>query len=299
MDADIFRCMMTFILPNCCYIINLILSALQLTKKGGYGYDGILSMLDDYPLLLEINEKNCNSYISDIEYKKKFAKIKTIFSLIYHSILIISYPIISIQFIKNGSDNNCFKEYFFCVFVFIIIIILFFFDELILVSMSLNYYNKTEYDSENLKKCNRLNNTFLISEKIFDEANTISKWVIKYDIAILSISLIYFFPLMFICISILFANCVNWCEDLSYSCKRKCDCSLDCCNFGNCWSGCCDKCVNCCTKCCRNDYVRLKNENDKLRRKIKELEKENDLLKKQNNKEPNNIILKEKILTAK
>ena len=67
-----------------CYIINLVLSAIQLSNKGGYGYDGILSMLDLYPILLETNQYACNKYISDIKYKKKFAKIKTIYVIIYN-----------------------------------------------------------------------------------------------------------------------------------------------------------------------------------------------------------------------
>ena len=62
-----------------CYLINLILSAFQLSNKGGYGYDGILSMLKSYPTLLEIRKKECNKYISDIEYKKDFAKKKISF----------------------------------------------------------------------------------------------------------------------------------------------------------------------------------------------------------------------------
>ena len=65
MDSVFFWLMMFIILPICC-CTNLILSSLQLTNKGGYIYDGILSMLEGYPLLLEINEKKCNSYISDI-----------------------------------------------------------------------------------------------------------------------------------------------------------------------------------------------------------------------------------------
>ena len=56
------------------YLINLILSALQLINRGGYGYDGILSMLKDNPLLFEINEKKCNLYISDIRIQKKICK---------------------------------------------------------------------------------------------------------------------------------------------------------------------------------------------------------------------------------
>ena len=54
-------------------------------------------------------------------------------------------------------------------------------------------------------------------------------------------------------------------------------------------SGCCDKCGNCCAKCCGNDHDSLKQENNALRKKIKDLEKENELLKKQINNEHNNI----------
>ena len=271
-----------------CYLTNLILSALQLINRGGYGYDGILSMLKDNPLLFEINEKKCNLYISDIEYKKKFAKIKTIFNVIYNSGLII-YNTIRLKPVKK----SCLIDIFFH-----IIIHLGFLGELVLVSMSLNYYNKTEYDSENFEKCNRLNDTFLISEEIWDEANTISKWVIKSDKAILSLLCIYFFPLFVNSVMILckincgnnecidtnfcwvcnylgagiclFFYCLYECFESIYKCfssccNSKCKCCSDCCSgIGNCCPGCCDKCGNCCAKCCGNDYASLKNENNNL-----------------------------------
>jgi len=45
---------------------NIILSSIQLANKEDYGYNGILSMLDENKLFLEINKKKCDAYISDI-----------------------------------------------------------------------------------------------------------------------------------------------------------------------------------------------------------------------------------------
>ena len=136
-----------------CYIINLVLSAIQLSNKGGYGYDGILSMLDLYPILFETNQYTCNKYISDIKYKKKFAKIKTIYVIIYNSGLII-YNSIRLK----PLNKTCFIDIFFCIIIFIGYIC-----ELVLVSMCSDYYNKTEYDSEIFEKCNKIYRDFIIT----------------------------------------------------------------------------------------------------------------------------------------
>ena len=55
------------------------------------------------------------------------------------------------------------------------------------------------------------------------------------------------------------------------------------------------KCGQCCATCCGNDFDSLKKENNNLRNRIKELEKENDILKRQN-PNANNIITERKIL---
>ena len=342
-----------------CYSANLILSALQLTNRGGYGYNGIISMLKDNPLLLEINKKECQSYISDLEYKRKFAEIKAIFNIIYNSGVII-YNSIRLKPVKK----NCIIDIFFH-----IIIHIGYYGGFVLACMSLNYYNKTDYDSNNFEKCNKLDGTFVITKEIFDEAKMVSKWVIKADKAILSILCIYFTPFfilsfaiiieikcdgdgvcidtdfcwickcLFICFSSIcecclccfeniygclcscckgfgsccsdccgsicnglssccraFGNCCSdccesICRGLSSCCNNKCDC---CDGFGSCCSGCCDKCGNCCAKCCGNDHDSLKQENNALRKKIKDLEKENELLKKQINNEHNNITTERK-----
>ena len=73
-------------------------------------------------------------------------------------------------------NERCFIDIFFCIIIFIGYIC-----ELVLVSMSLDYYNKTGYDTEIFEKCNQIYRDFIISEEIFDEANTVSKWVIKAD----------------------------------------------------------------------------------------------------------------------
>ena len=262
-----------------CYIINLVLSAIQLSNKGGYGYDGILSMLDLYPILLETNQYACNKYISDIKYKKKFAKIKTIYVIIYNSGLII-YNSVRLK----PLNERCFIDIFFCIIIFIGYIC-----ELVLVSMSLDYYNKTEYDSEIFEKCNKIYNDFIISEEIFDEANTVSKWVIKADKGIISSLRIYLLPLIVSMIYIIDCKedkCINeefcWiCICLSECCSEVCkSCSGSC----NCCDDCCNKCGICCAKCCGNDENSLKEKNDNLKIKIKELEKEKETLKKENNR---------------
>ena len=266
-----------------CYLTNLILSAFQLSNKGGYGYDGILSMLKSYPTLLEIRKKECNKYISDIEYKKDFAKKKSLFVLLYNSGLII-YNSIRLKPV----DKKCLIDIFFNIIIFIGYIC-----ELVLVSMSLNYYNKTEYDSEIFEKCNLLNDNVVISEEIFDEANTVSKWVIKIDKGIISIICIYLLALI---VNACFFLDVDWDKDdcindeiCCWVCYCLC-CSDGCKSISNCCSRCCDECGNCCAKCCGNDYTSLKETNDNLRKKVKELAEENQILKKENNKKGNNIL---------
>ena len=73
---EVFGISMTIILLIC-YSTNIILSSIQISNKESYGFDEILSMLDDNPLLFEINKKRCDIYISDIKYKIKFSGIKT------------------------------------------------------------------------------------------------------------------------------------------------------------------------------------------------------------------------------
>lgn len=291
-----------------CYSSNLILSVLQLTHRGGYGYNGIISMLEDNPLLLEINKKECQSYISDLEYKKKFAEIKAIFNIIYNSGVII-YNSIRLKPV----EKKCIIDIFFQV-----IIHIGYYGGFVLACMSLNYYNKTDYDSNNFEKCNKLDGTFVITEEIFDEAKMVFKWVIKADKAILSVLCIYFFPLfifsLIACYDIKcngFEDCID--TDFCWICKclficfssicecclccfeNICRCLCSCCEgFVSCCSGCCDKCGNCCAKCCGNDHDSLKQENNALRKKIKDLEKENELLKKQINNEHNNITTERK-----
>ena len=71
------------------YLINLTLSIILLKNKGGYGYNGILSMLEDNPIVLDMNKKECEKYISDIQYNKEFAKVKTLYILIFNIGVII------------------------------------------------------------------------------------------------------------------------------------------------------------------------------------------------------------------
>ena len=348
---------------------NIILSFIQLTSKKGYVYDGILSMLDENQILLGTNKNKCADYISDIEYKKEFSKIKTIITLVYNSGSLI-YFIIRIKDLTG--ESNCLIDIFF-----LIIMHIGLFGELVLVSMSLSYYNKTDYDSVNLEKCIRSNNTFLIRKEIFEKAITLSKWVINIDKGIISVTCLYFIPfyilsslilitirfdehkcinkkLCWICSYIseylcafcdcfskccgnmchCFADCLesmcncfskccgNMCHSFADCLKSMCNCFSKCCgnmchcfadclesmcncfskccgNMGNClsdcFSFCCRNCGKCCANCCGNNYDTLKKENDNLRKRVKELEKENDILKRQNTDEIS-ISLEKKIL---
>ena len=267
----------TFILISIFLTLIIILSILQLTNKGGYGYNGILFMLDDNPILLEINKKYCDLYISDIKSKIKFAKIKTLLILIYNIIALI-YGIMRIKEEKEGCKIGIF---------FFIIIIIGFFGELVFVSVNLNYYNKTHYDSSIFENCNRFDNNFWITKDIFDGAKKMNKWVIEMDRAIISFICISLLPMMINSCFILIDldtkadNCFN--EELScfctclkdFFCEDFCECLC------KCWSNCCEKCGKCCASCCGNDYKSLKEENDRLKRRIRELEDKTNIIKKE------------------
>ena len=278
-----FRIKLTFILISIFLSLNIILSILQLTNKGGYGYNGILSMLDDNPKLLDINKKNCDLYISDINSKIKFAKIKTILILIYN----IAYIIYGIMRLKDKKDKEKGCK---IGILFFIIIILGFICELVFASVSLNFYNKTDYDSSIFKNCNRLDNDFWISKDIFKGAKKMTKWVIEMDRAIISFICFSFFPMLVHTCIILVKfdteadDCINeelscfgtcfkdfFCECLSKCCSSCCD------SIGNC----CEKCGKCFASCCGNDYKSLKEENNELKRRIRELEGETSILKRE------------------
>ena len=120
---------------------NIILTSIQLVKQKSYGYDGILSLLEDNPLLLEINLNNCHYYIKDIKHKQKFSKIKTIITLVYNSIVFL-YLIIRIK----NLNVNCLIDIVFSVFMMVGFIV-----ELVIAFLSLSYYNQTDYYSENFE----------------------------------------------------------------------------------------------------------------------------------------------------
>ena len=158
-----------------------------------------MSILDNNPLLLEINQKKCADYIADIKNKKIISKAKTIITLLYNLITLLLI-VIRIKDLKVG----CLIDILFSVYLMVGTIV-----ELVIVSLSLSYYNQTDYDSDNFEKCNKLNGTLLISEEIFEEAFIEFQWVIKIDKGILSIVCIYFFPIFIYSILIL----CNLCDD--------------------------------------------------------------------------------------
>ena len=244
-----------------CCSINIILASVQLGKQKGYGYDELLSMLDNNQLLLEINQKKCDEYIKDIKSKKNISKAKTIITLIYNSIALL-FIVIRIKNLRV----NCLFDILISVYLMAGFII-----ELVIVSLSLSYYNQTDYDSDNFKKCNIFNDTLLISEEIFEEAFIESQWVIKIDKGIISIVCIYFIPIFGYSISLLCKLC-----DHPYE--------LDCFNHNF-----------CCAKCYGNDYESLKKENEYLRRRNDELVLENNSLKRLNEEANNSISERKKI----
>ena len=254
-DYEVFGISMTIILLIC-YSTNIILSSIQISNKESYGFDGILSMLDDNPLLFEINKKRCDIYISDIKYKIKFSGIKTLVVLLYN-IYTLLYCIIRIKDMHENENTSCIIDIFFHIIMYIG-----YFGELVLASLSLSYYNKTDYNSDNFEKCNKVNGTFFISKEIFDEAIDASKWIINIDKGIISVICILFLPLTFrsafILIPINLSNdkCINekycWiCRGLGECLCAFCECFSKCCGcMCDCCSNCCSKMCDCCSKCC-------------------------------------------------
>lgn len=165
----------SFILLVILSSVNFILSIIQLINKEGYGYNGILSMLEDNPLLLEINQAECDSYISEINFKKHFTKIKAILVVVFN-FFVIFRAIFRMKNLNVGCKIGI---------LFMVIFIIGFVCELVFVSMSLDFYNKTKYNSNKFEKCNNVNDIFVISKDIFEEAKEASKWIIKVEKAIL------------------------------------------------------------------------------------------------------------------
>ena len=271
----------SFILLVILSSVNLILSIIQLINKEGYGYNGILSMIEDNPLLLEINQAECDSYISEINFKKYFTKIKAILVVVFN-FFIIFRAIFRMKNLNVGCKIGI---------LFMVIFIIGFVCELVFVSMSLDFYNKTKYNSKKFEKCNNINDIFVISKDIFEEAKEASKWIIKVEKAILSFTCFTFLPLIFNSCFILLTidseaeECVN--KELCWICSclydSSCKCSSNFCDsISNCFSSCCDSCANCCSRCCGNDYDSLKRENNDLKRNIRDLQKENANLKRLN-----------------
>ena len=221
-------------------------------------------MLNEYPLLLEKNEKNCNNYISDIKFKKKFTKIKAIITLIYNLLLFL-YFIFRIRNLKI----DCLIDILFS-----ILIIVGYFLELVIVSINLSNYNKTDFDSENFSKCNRITGYYhsIIDKDTFEGALGWSYLVIAMDKGIISIVCIYIFPIFINCLLILCGLADSYdklkCIDENFSFIESCG--------------------KCCAICCGNDNDSLKKKNEGLSKRIKNLEKENNNLKRQN-EEANNL----------
>ena len=318
-----------FLIMFCSVLI--VLSSIQLSNKEGYGYDGILSLLYDNKKMLEENKKECNKYISNIEYKKKLSEIKTIFIFLYNLGVLI-YLIIKLKDISS----KCFIDIFLMTIIFLGNI-----AELVLIIIVTHFYyeifSSNENEGYNSKEANQCINNY-IDRTSFEGAESDSVLILDFDSAfvyIVSFKLCFgFFHFLIIILNIgcgekhecidnqfciicaglkkcfhCFSNCCgkicggfsdccsSCCDKCGHCCGSLCNCIPDCCEsmckgISDCCSSCYGKCGQCCAKCCGNDYDSLKKENGNLRNKIKELEKENDNLKKKIMK--NNSIISER-----
>lgn len=258
----------TIILLICCSIL-IILSSILLSNKEGYGYDGVLSLLDEKKVLLGKDKKDYDKIISKIKYQKKFAKIKTIEILLYN-LCVFSYLIIRIKDIGAKCLIDIFLE---------IIIIFGYIVDVVLASMTLKFYLQTFDDRKNVyynyynyKEVER--DSYLVSD--FDVM------IMVFVILNLIFHLIHFYIILkYIgcdekpeCIDTQFCficTCLNECfhcfiDCLSKCCGKICECLSDCCpaccgkcgqccgSFFNCLSDCCGSICegfsNCCSFCC-------------------------------------------------
>ena len=102
----------TFIMIVVFSSINLALSIVQITRKNGYGYDGILSMIEDNQIALSIKEMECEKYIQPSPYSNANRVIGYIAEMImqlyfiHNQLKIKSVPYLAIE----NDGKECLKK---------------------------------------------------------------------------------------------------------------------------------------------------------------------------------------------
>ena len=302
-----------------CFASNIFWETIQLSVDNGYGYKGILELLELNKNLTSTNINACNTYISNINYKLDFSYITTIFDIVIDIILVphIFWRLVGYESCRIGALLTLFLI----------------FGEIsafILTCISSDNYFKTKYTSNDFESCNKMNGKFQISESEFLEKS----YTIWYFGRVLFCSIAFIFFLILItnifddcndkycvnkenlwfceCIQDIFKGIMEYCK-CSWDCIDCCECCnecgkcfQDCCKChdenGKCCCDCfenckhCDGCGTCCcdcfesceccdgcgTCCCEDDYSKLKQKIRKYKRRIKDLEDENENIRNEN-----------------
>ena len=283
-----------------CSSAIIIISAIEFINKDGYGYNGIITLINSNPFLLNINEKECNDYISNINNKKLISKVKTLINLSFNSLLFL-YSLFRIRYPKRECKIG--------VFIFVIAIMGLAL-ELIFTSISIYKFNKTKYDSDDFKACNYYIDSFYLTANIFNKYRNYHILVKILDIIVISFICFSFIPIFIgLCItSIKDCDANDCCEDkycwifrgicqcfevLCGSIKDClcdifcCKCFKDCCkSMCSCCESCCDNMSICCDNCCRaskvccdDEYKELKQNNNRLKNEYQSCEDKNKKLK--------------------
>ena len=132
-----------------CLAGNFICETIQLSLDNGYGYKGILELLELNKNLTSTNINACNIYISNINYKLDFSLITTIFDIVIDIILILYI------FCRLVGSERCRIGALLTLFLIFGKISTF-----ILSCISSDYYFKTKYTSNDLESCNKMNGKF-------------------------------------------------------------------------------------------------------------------------------------------
>ena len=272
-------------------ILIIILSIIQLCKGEGFGYNWIIDLMNNKVFKFNFNKNQCYEYFSKIKFKKNFANVKTIFNLAFNSGIVLY----SIMRYKHP-DKSCEMGIFIS-----IIIILGYFTELAITIISLVYFAKTDFDSEDFEICNRRGGSFYIKESIFSKAKSGNLVYLLDKIIIIGISLSFIPSVIGILILLSqeiedkYPECVRkefcWiCEEIGNClscfgkifdcCCQECCLSLCQCCVESC-STCCESCCNCCTICCKNRKKNITIDNNQLQKQINELEKDNKRIEKE------------------
>ena len=272
-------------------LLIIVLSVIQLCKGEGFGYNGIIDLMNSKVFKFNINKNQCYEYFSKIKFKKNFANVKTIFNLAFNSAIVL-YSIMRYKHPKKSCQMGVFIS---------TIIMLGYFTELAMTIISLVYFAKTDFDSEDFEVCNRRGGSFYIRESIFSKAKSENMNFLLDKIIIIGISLSFVPSIIgvliilsqeieddpsecvekdfcWICEGI--GNCLSCFGKIFDFCCQECCLSLCQCCVDSC-STCCESCCNCCTICCKNRKKNITIDNNQLQKQINELEKENRRLGKE------------------